>query len=73
MQLSMFYKKLTAYCGMLLFFIQCITAEPERYLHFTEIDGLPRNITTCLEQDQYGYLWIGTTNGVARCNGKNPL
>lgn len=42
----------------------------DRYLHFTEVDGLPRNIATCLEQDQYGYLWIGTTNGIARYNGK---
>ncbi|NJO88167.1 MAG: hypothetical protein HC831_03765 [Chloroflexia bacterium] len=47
-----------------------MAANPERYLHFTEADGLPRNITTCLEQDQYGYLWIGTTNGIARYDGK---
>lgn len=40
-------------------------------MHFTEVDGLPRNITTCLEQDQYGYLWIGTTNGIARFDGKS--
>jgi signal transduction histidine kinase/DNA-binding response OmpR family regulator/ligand-binding sensor domain-containing protein len=57
--------------GMLLLSLQCFTAEQERYLYFTEIDGLPRNITTCLEQDQYGYLWIGTTNGIARYDGKN--
>ena len=56
---------------MLLLSLQCFSAEQERYLHFTEVDGLPRNITTCLTQDQYGYLWIGTTNGVARYDGKN--
>jgi signal transduction histidine kinase/DNA-binding response OmpR family regulator/ligand-binding sensor domain-containing protein len=49
----------------------CFSAEQERYLHFTEIDGLPRNITICLEQDQYGYLWIGTSIGIARYDGKN--
>jgi signal transduction histidine kinase/DNA-binding response OmpR family regulator/ligand-binding sensor domain-containing protein len=43
----------------------------EKYLHFTEIDGLPRNITTCLEQDKYGYLWIGTGNGIVRYDGEN--
>jgi DNA-binding response OmpR family regulator/signal transduction histidine kinase/ligand-binding sensor domain-containing protein len=43
----------------------------ERYLHYTEIDGLPRNITTALAQDKYGYLWIGTANGIARFDGKN--
>ena len=56
---------------MLLLSLHCLSTEQERYLHFTEIDGLPRNITTCLEQDQYGYLWIGTSNGIARYDGKN--
>ena len=64
-------KKLITYCIILLSTLQCFSAEPERYLHFTEVDGLPRNIVTCLEQDQYGYLWIGTTNGIARYDGKN--
>ncbi|MBN1950009.1 MAG: response regulator [Bacteroidales bacterium] len=41
-----------------------------KYVHFTEIEGLPQNITTCLEQDNYGYLWIGTGNGIARYDGE---
>ncbi|MFA9390335.1 MAG: ATP-binding protein [Prolixibacteraceae bacterium] len=49
----------------------CLSSNQERYLHFTEVDGLPRNITTCLAQDQYGYIWIGTNNGVARYDGKD--
>jgi signal transduction histidine kinase/DNA-binding response OmpR family regulator/ligand-binding sensor domain-containing protein len=62
---------------ILLFFILlfqyavCFSAEQERFLHFTEVDGLPRNIITCLEMDQYGYLWIGTPSGIARYDGKN--
>lgn len=71
MQLSLFYKKLIVYAGLLLLFSPSFSADQERYLHFTEVDGLPRNITTCLEQDQYGYLWVGTTNGIARFDGKN--
>ncbi|MBN1924643.1 MAG: hypothetical protein JW798_02300, partial [Prolixibacteraceae bacterium] len=55
----------------LLIVLNCFSAGQERYLHFTEIDGLPRNITTCLEQDQYGYIWIGTNNGIARYDGKD--
>lgn len=51
--------------------LHSFSAGQERYLHFTEIDGLPRNITTCLEQDEYGYLWIGTANGIARFDGRN--
>ena len=43
----------------------------EKYIHFTEKNGLPRNITNCIEQDKYGYLWIGTGNGIVRYDGKN--
>jgi signal transduction histidine kinase/DNA-binding response OmpR family regulator/ligand-binding sensor domain-containing protein len=70
MDLSQFFKKLIFCLGMLLFSFSVFSIEQERYLHYTEVDGLPRNITTCLEQDQYGYLWIGTTNGIARYDGK---
>ncbi len=56
---------------MLLFFFNGFSSEQEKYLHFTEIDGLPRNIAISLEQDDYGYLWIGTTNGLARYDGKS--
>lgn len=71
MRLSIFYKQLITFLVMLLLCLHIFSAEQERYLHFTEIDGLPRNITNCIEQDQYGYLWIGTSNGIARYDGKN--
>ncbi len=60
----------TVLCAIIIS-VECLSAEQERYLHFTEVDGLPRNITTCLEQDEFGYLWIGTSNGIARYDGKN--
>lgn len=41
----------------------------EKILFFNDIDGLPRNIVTCVEQDTYGYTWIGTGNGISRYNG----
>jgi signal transduction histidine kinase/DNA-binding response OmpR family regulator/ligand-binding sensor domain-containing protein len=71
MPFSIFIKKFLKYTGILLFFCHPVSADQERYVHFTEIDGLPRNITKCLEQDEYGYLWIGTANGIARYDGKN--
>jgi signal transduction histidine kinase/AraC-like DNA-binding protein/ligand-binding sensor domain-containing protein len=45
-------------------------AQKEHY-QFTEVNGLPRNVLTCLEQDHYGYLWVGAYNGIARFDGKN--
>jgi len=44
--------------------------ERDKYLYFTDVEGLPRNIVTCIEQDKYGYTWIGTGNGISRFNGK---
>ncbi len=69
--MSVINKKSIIYIGLLLYSFCAFSSEQERYLHFTEVDGLPRNITTCLIQDQYGYLWVGTTNGIARYDGKN--
>lgn len=43
--------------------------ERDKYLYFNDIDGLPQNIITCIEQDQYGYTWIGTKNGISRFDG----
>jgi DNA-binding response OmpR family regulator/signal transduction histidine kinase/ligand-binding sensor domain-containing protein len=71
MQLTILYRTVIIQLGVLLISFNGFSSEQERYLHFTETDGLPRNITTCLEQDLYGYLWVGTTNGIARYDGKN--
>jgi signal transduction histidine kinase/DNA-binding response OmpR family regulator len=67
----MHYRKLLIIGFFFLQTLICFSVSTERFLHFTEIDGLPRNITTCLEQDEYGYLWIGTSNGIARYDGKS--
>lgn len=48
----------------------CFPSNHERFLHFTEAEGFPRNITTCLAKDQYGYIWIGTNNSIVRFDGK---
>src|ERR1700683_3835159 len=42
--------------------------------HFTSTiwhsqDGLPENIVQALAQDRTGYLWVGTTGGLARFDG----
>jgi signal transduction histidine kinase/CheY-like chemotaxis protein/ligand-binding sensor domain-containing protein/AraC-like DNA-binding protein len=71
MRLSRFYIKWWLRLGIILFTFNSVSSGQEKYLHFTEINGLPRNITTCLEQDKYGYLWIGTGNGIVRYDGKN--
>lgn len=39
------------------------------YDKFTTKDGLPSDCVTSLMQDSKGYLWIGTTNGLAKYDG----
>jgi len=60
----------TVLCALIIS-VQGFSVGQERYLHFTEVDGLPRNIISCLAQDRYGYVWIGTNNGIARFDGKS--
>ncbi|RLA57634.1 MAG: hypothetical protein DRR04_12480, partial [Gammaproteobacteria bacterium] len=41
-------------------------ADPIRFEHLTVNDGLPENSVRAILQDQDGFLWFGTQNGVAR-------
>lgn len=41
----------------------------QKFVYYTDINGLPRNITNCIEQDKFGYIWVGTGNGIARYDG----
>lgn len=71
MLISYTRNKIVLFLILLLVCSRGFSVDREKFLHFTEVDGLPRNIVTCLAQDQYGYLWAGTTNGIARYDGKN--
>lgn len=44
---------------------------PSQYLHehFTPENGLPSEIIWDILQDEYGYLWLGTQNGLVRYDG----
>lgn len=37
---------------------------------FEPVDGLPHNTVSALLQDQRGFLWIGTADGLARYDGR---
>lgn len=38
-------------------------------LHYSIEDGLPSNTITDIQQDDYGYIWIATWNGLSRFDG----
>ncbi len=39
--------------------------------HYTVNEGLPSNDIIKFEKDLYGFLWIGTLNGISRFDGSN--
>lgn len=47
--------------------IQDLSRKPP--LHFTHIEGLHNNQVTALTQDNDGYIWIGTNNGLHKYDG----
>lgn len=50
--------------GLQLFFAQNIR-------HLSVDEGLPQSFVSALEQDNEGFVWIGTRNGLSRYDGKN--
>lgn len=41
------------------------------YKNLTTAEGLSHNTINCFAQDNQGYIWIGTTNGINRFDGYN--
>ncbi|WP_229802478.1 hybrid sensor histidine kinase/response regulator transcription factor [Echinicola pacifica] len=40
-----------------------------KFTHYTSQDGLPQNSILAILQDQKGYMWFGTDDGLARFDG----
>ncbi|MEP4532109.1 MAG: ATP-binding protein [Cyclobacteriaceae bacterium] len=59
--------------ALLLFFIlsykMVFSQTGERVLMLADKDGLPQNKVKGILNDQHGYIWIGTQNGVAKYDG----
>lgn len=53
---------------MLLFGNNAVLAQT-RAIYYKDTDGLPMNIVLCFAQDDFGYGWVGTRNGLARFDG----
>jgi ligand-binding sensor domain-containing protein len=52
----------------LLIFIPAFISAQNEYTQFNHID-IENKTPTCITQDAYGYIWIGTNNGLMRYNG----
>ncbi|MCS6808263.1 MAG: two-component regulator propeller domain-containing protein, partial [Bacteroidota bacterium] len=40
-----------------------------RFKHYTIKHGLPQNTVLCIAQDQQGFIWLGTQDGLCRYDG----
>ncbi|MEW5797570.1 MAG: two-component regulator propeller domain-containing protein [Bacteroidota bacterium] len=57
----------------LLSFLHFLCAQPQqfRFNRLTVEDGLSSNIVNSIIQDRYGFIWIGTKDGLNRYDGKS--
>ncbi|HEY6503826.1 MAG TPA: two-component regulator propeller domain-containing protein, partial [Chitinophagaceae bacterium] len=57
--------------ALLLFPLQLLSQQPRHYTftHYGTTAGIGSNEVICVTQDDQGYLWIGTTNGLQRFDG----
>ena len=58
---------LTGICGPV-----CLAAPngPYAFAHLTSQDGLPSSNVRCVLADSYGFVWLGTKNGLCRYDGQ---
>lgn len=56
---------------LLLVLSYCAVAQSYKYDCYTADNGLAQNYIYAIEQDNNGFLWIGTGNGISRFDGHN--
>jgi len=66
-------KKLLKYYLLLPLFFSRLNASSQDFIiqRLTVNDGLPSDRINCIYEDSYGYLWVGSSNGMGRYDGKN--
>lgn len=59
---------------VLLLLSCCVLAQQPQFTHhkwFGVEDGLPQSFVSGIQQDQDGFLWVGTRDGLARYDGRD--
>ena len=67
----MSYKNLTNHWSFFIFLTSIQITAQIQVKHYTTTDGLPHDFTFQMHQDDDGYLWIGTDDGLAKFNGNS--
>jgi len=66
---NLFMIKFLLFISLYLFGLQLFFSQNIR--HLSVDDGLPQSFVSALEQDEEGFVWIGTRNGLSRYDGQN--
>lgn len=71
--MNIFHAKIKYIIGLLLLlvFSYPIAAQSYKYDCYTADNGLAQNYIYAIEQDDDGFLWIGTGNGISRFDGNH--
>ena len=75
----MIYKQLTQRILLLFIFFLLVPntifgqVNNAKFERFNVEHGLPQSSVMCIYQDSYGFLWLGTTDGLCRYDGKTFL
>ncbi len=66
-----FFKSVLLFCSCIFSFTStCFAQYDEKdFIRYTVKDGLSDNYIKCLQQDDSGYLWVGTDMGLNRFDG----
>lgn len=61
--------KLSIFLGFILAFVSTLHAQRLRFKHITSDDGLSTNYVTSIIQDDKGFMWFGTQDGLNKYDG----
>ncbi len=71
-----FMRRLTKLISLILFIevllltmSNSLTSYSQNFERFSNKEGFNQNTISCIEQDQYGFLWFGTPNGLIKYDG----
>lgn len=62
------------FCCIFFILIVCVELSAQNnyvYTQYTQTDGLPSHTILDVKQDNDGFIWIATSNGVSRYDGRN--
>jgi ligand-binding sensor domain-containing protein len=67
---SLFPVKLIYCAGFIIFFSLCVNAQDMAIRVYGSKDGLPSTYVFGSYEDKLGYIWVGSTDGLSRFDGK---